>query len=129
MPLASLSTLAVMKPGPTTAKNNRIRVFQRLRKFMLPDRGMTRTYSRRFRINGLLGFREGEKLASREFDQKLGALQFRAEHGDHIIRCDNPRQTTLVVYHWQREQVVFVEQLDIFLLFCIGAAGDQGILD
>src|SRR5262245_61350227 len=31
MPPASLSTFAVMKPGPTTAKNSRIRFFQRLR--------------------------------------------------------------------------------------------------
>src|SRR5579864_5792626 len=34
MPPASLSTLAVMKPGPTTAKNSRMRVFQRLRNLM-----------------------------------------------------------------------------------------------
>src|SRR5215472_11575385 len=30
MPLASLSTFAVMNPGPTTAKISRIRIFQRL---------------------------------------------------------------------------------------------------
>jgi hypothetical protein len=30
MPLASLSTFAVMKPGPTTAKNSSIRIFQLL---------------------------------------------------------------------------------------------------
>src|SRR5947209_11774813 len=34
MPPASLSTFAVMNPGPTTAKNSRIRLFQRLRKLM-----------------------------------------------------------------------------------------------
>src|ERR1035441_1207946 len=34
MPLASLSTFAVMKPGPTTAKKSRIRNFQLLRNFM-----------------------------------------------------------------------------------------------
>ncbi len=31
MPPASLSTFAVMIPGPTTAKNSRIRIFQRFR--------------------------------------------------------------------------------------------------
>lgn len=34
MPPASLSTFAVMKPGPTTARNSRIRVFQRLKNLM-----------------------------------------------------------------------------------------------
>src|ERR1700730_7322354 len=34
MPPASLSTFAVMNPGPTTAKKSRIRIFQRLKKFM-----------------------------------------------------------------------------------------------
>src|SRR5256885_8451078 len=34
MPPASLSTFAVIKPGPTTARINRIRVFERFRNFM-----------------------------------------------------------------------------------------------
>src|ERR1700730_16594337 len=34
MPPASLSTFAVINPGPTTAKKSRIRIFQRLKKFM-----------------------------------------------------------------------------------------------
>src|SRR4029077_13401522 len=34
MPPASLSTFAVMNPGPTTAKKSRNRIFQRLEKFM-----------------------------------------------------------------------------------------------
>src|SRR5215472_17068607 len=35
MPPASLSTFAVMNPGPTTAKNSTIRVFQRLQNFFM----------------------------------------------------------------------------------------------
>src|SRR5215475_13972465 len=35
MPPASLSTFAVINPGPTTARNSRIRVFQRLRNLMV----------------------------------------------------------------------------------------------
>src|SRR5947207_14663777 len=46
MPLASLSTFAVMKPGPTTAKNSRKRVFQRLSNFMGRHK-----HQRRLRIN------------------------------------------------------------------------------
>src|ERR1700678_1303964 len=34
MPPASLSTFAVIIPGPTTAKNSRVRPFQRLPNFM-----------------------------------------------------------------------------------------------
>src|ERR1700730_77899 len=34
MPPASLLTFAVINPGPTTAKKSRIRIFQRLKKFM-----------------------------------------------------------------------------------------------
>src|ERR1022692_5194708 len=34
MPPASLSTLAVMIPGPTTARNSRVRPLQRFRSFM-----------------------------------------------------------------------------------------------
>src|ERR1700716_265640 len=34
MPPASLSTFAVINPGPTTAKKSRIRIFQCLKKFM-----------------------------------------------------------------------------------------------
>src|SRR4029077_11068893 len=39
MPPASLSTFAVMNPGPTTAKKSRIRIFQRLKKFMCTFHG------------------------------------------------------------------------------------------
>src|SRR5664279_6530748 len=39
MPPASLSTLAVIKPGPTTAKNSRIRTFQLFRNFMRAGHG------------------------------------------------------------------------------------------
>src|SRR5712692_2254014 len=42
MPLASLSTFAVMNPGPTTAKKIRIRVFQRLRNLIGTVRGHKR---------------------------------------------------------------------------------------
>src|SRR5579859_4457123 len=54
MPPASLSTLAVMNPGPTTAKNSRIRVFQRLRNLMSTFRRHNLEQSnsqRRHRIN------------------------------------------------------------------------------
>src|SRR5258705_7558494 len=40
MPPASLSTFAVIKPGPTTEKNSRIWVFQRLRNCMRAVHGM-----------------------------------------------------------------------------------------
>src|ERR1700730_15724192 len=39
MPPESLSTLAVMKPGPRTARNNMIRIRQRFHIVTLPDSG------------------------------------------------------------------------------------------
>src|ERR1700689_2966636 len=72
MPPASLSTLAVMIPGPTTARNSRVRPFQRFRSLMrafhkhiaedrvsrsLRFRAKSRTRSRT-RINAGMEFRQ-----------------------------------------------------------------------
>ena len=57
MPLASLSTLAVMKPGPTTAKNRSIRVLQRRKNLMgrMIVLDLMARHCRHFRINGEQG--------------------------------------------------------------------------
>jgi hypothetical protein len=61
MPPASLSTLAVMNPGPTTAKNSTIWVFQRLRNFISGAFRIATAVKRRFRINAR---RESEQVES-----------------------------------------------------------------
>src|ERR1700722_13286255 len=57
MPPASLSTFAVMNPGPTTARKSRIRVFERLKNVMGNLRahmdGTDSGYKRRHRINAV----------------------------------------------------------------------------
>src|SRR5271154_5356425 len=53
MPPASLSTFAVMKPGPTTAKNTRSRTFQLLRNLMRTGHKRNQiSENSRTRING-----------------------------------------------------------------------------
>src|SRR4051812_43524365 len=75
MPPASLSTFAVMNPGPTTAKNSRIRIFQRLRNLMRPFRrhrdGAACSYQRRHRINA--GRKNGQTKSAKEPNHLLAA--------------------------------------------------------
>src|SRR5208282_2585498 len=68
MPLASLSTFAVMKPGPTTAKNSRSRNFQDLRNFMRTGHRMVQIdENRTIRINAERVFRVDESANARKF--------------------------------------------------------------
>src|SRR5689334_12689507 len=75
MPLASLSTLAVMNPGPTTAKNSKNRIFQRFRNLMVGTQK-----DRHQRPNRI--------YAERKSEQAKG-LQLRAQQADYVIRGDH----------------------------------------
>src|SRR5580698_7545619 len=75
MPLASLSTLAVIKPGPTTAKNSMNRAFQLFRNFMGTVRRHRALRLRRCnRINGVQDS-EQEKLENNSIQAKSSAKQ------------------------------------------------------
>src|SRR5215469_7510666 len=78
MPPASLSTFAVMNPGPTTARNSRIRVFQSLRNLMRTFRShkMKAIYPQRpDRINALTEFGQTNSAPGRGIPAREGLLQ------------------------------------------------------
>src|ERR1700690_2369009 len=130
MPPASLSTFAVMNPGPTTAKNSRIWNFQRLRNFMRAVQGGSNMPNSRFRINGD-GSSEQAKLRCRK--EKIRVCRGRysklgAQHIDDIVGRDHAHQMILPVDHRQGKQVVLIEQLSKFFLFRIFLAVNQAVL-
>src|SRR5579864_4791106 len=107
MPPASLSTFAVMNPGPTTAKNSRIRVFQLLKNLMRTFRrhrdGAVSGYQRRHRINA--GSESGQTKSARSVNKSVGIftewgkrvpevgrqlLKLRSQHADHVVGRDDP---------------------------------------
>src|SRR6266480_5639249 len=75
MPPASLSTFAVMNPGPTTAKNSRIRVFQRLRNLMGTVHKHGSSTTRQNKCRG--EFWIGEIGISRDFKDRNDCLSIR----------------------------------------------------
>src|SRR5271154_3175108 len=83
MPLASLSTLAVMKPGPTTAKNSTNRAFQLFRNFM----GTVRRHRalRLRRCNRINGVQDSEQ-------EKLENIFIQAECCAHRTASARPRK-------------------------------------
>src|SRR5438874_1999433 len=85
MPLASLSTFAVMNPGPTTAKNSRIRVFQRLRNLI--GAVHRSTHQRPLRINVVSEFRDNLRCC--------GSVNRQHGNGavpDHVLRDASQQQ-------------------------------------
>src|SRR5579862_2853130 len=94
MPPASLSTLAVINPGPTTAKNSRIRVFQLLRNLM-------GTF-RRHNLKGLNSQRRHRINARRDSGQTKSASKINKwyrkalKHEGHEVTRRNPCAKTFV---------------------------------
>src|SRR5437879_13006004 len=81
---ASLSTFAVMNPGPTTAKNSRIRVFQRLRNLMgaVQKHGSSTTRQNKCREE----FWIGEIWISRHFKDREVAGLFQLNDSS-VLEC------------------------------------------
>src|ERR1700722_15886759 len=84
MPPASLSTFAVIKPGPTTAKKSRIRIFQRLKYFMRRfHRHMGGTKARAKRRDRINGVREsGQRKSGGEREKVCGVVVGAASKAD-----------------------------------------------
>src|SRR5882762_11995265 len=98
MPPASLSTFAVMNPGPTTARNNRIRVFQLLKNFMRAfHRHMDGTGEGRIRINADVEYGQIKSGAGTNEGSSCSAgLHPFAQHTDHVVGGDYSCQFAVI---------------------------------
>src|SRR3954469_16529517 len=101
MPLASLSTLAVMKPGPTTAKNKSIRVLQRRKNLMgrMIVLDLMARHCRHFRINGEWGIWVVKVLKT------LCTLQLGPQQTNYVVGRDYACELLFVVHNGQSDQV------------------------
>src|SRR5882724_11385298 len=152
MPPGSLSTFAVINPGPRTEKSTRIWIFQRRSHFMIAVCGHFRSRCRTVRINGesRFGYRESgfrkkfahypskEDLSSRPTGEPALSLpkgicicsrnyQTRlnsaAQEANNVIGRNDTDQHFVVVHHGQDQQVVFIEQLSDFNFLGLLMAG------
>src|SRR5271157_5261907 len=123
MPLASLSTFAVMKPGPTTAKNSTIWIFQRLRNRMRAVHD-SKLPNRPFRINGG-GFSEQVK-SGREAKKKS---ELAAQHIDDVVGRNYAFEVISFVDHGQGQQIVLIEEFGELFLLRVFMGGNQRLLD
>src|SRR5712691_7720063 len=92
MPPASLSTLAVMNPGPMTASTSAARA------------------------------RQSRKPLSDTFMMAGPRSVPMPQHRDHVVRRDDPREAAVLVDDGKSDEVVFVEQRRDFVLRRIGRA-------
>src|ERR1700747_593914 len=116
MPPASLSTLDVIKPGPTTArKTARRRRRLRLRR----PRSLPRVLSVEsvsFSVALVV------VIAATYFKLKLKS-QFVAHAAHDVVYRDRANRAILPIYHRQTPQIVLVEQLKYFLIFGVRRHG------
>src|ERR1700722_2996479 len=143
MPPASLSTFAVMNPGPTTAKNSRIRIFQLFRNFMRTFHGhMDGANSRdkrrnRINVRSEFGQRKSTECRYRSWVYEIEdpspktrhrSLQFAAKHADHIVRRDDSRELVVLVHDGESQQIVFIEQFGHIVLLDSFMSEDEWFL-
>src|ERR1700704_6331383 len=81
MPPASLSTLAVMKPGPTTARTRAMRVRQLLKNVMATSAAMPQ------HGDHVVGRDDARQPAVLVHDGELDEVVFVEERGHFVLRC------------------------------------------
>src|ERR1700690_3802857 len=109
MPPASLSTLDVMRPGPTTAKKTTRRLRQaRLRRM----KSLPREFQAPLLAGDLVWSLMRLRLRSRN-------LAFCAQATDDVVHRDRADRMAQVVYDGEAAQIVFVEQLKNVRVFGI----------
>src|SRR5271155_4241945 len=137
IPPASLSTLEVISPGPTTARNTarrrrkvRLRrVKSLLRVFSVESLSVTvsrlviRITSLKFQISNFKSQISNLKSQISTFKSeilRLPWLQLGPHMAHNVIHGDGPNRAIALVHHRQAAQIVFVEQLKNFLLLRVG---------
>src|SRR5580658_1938396 len=111
IPPASLSTLDVISPGPTTARNTaRRRRNVRLRR--------VKSLLRVFSVESLSV--TVSRLVIALDSLNLKSLQLGPHMAHHVIHGDGSNRAIAFIYHRQAAQIVFVEQLENFLLLRVG---------
>src|SRR5882672_9574394 len=104
MPPASLSTFAVMKPGPTTASNSAIRLRHSLNNVIAEWKvaaTIAASVSERWQALG---------VGPRRKRKKSHASVAVPQHRDHVVGGDDAGEAAVLVDHRERDQVVFVEE-------------------
>jgi hypothetical protein len=114
MPPESLSTFAVMNPGPSTARKRMIRIRQR---FHMVTR-VPRVGSLRFWIYVKI-FLTDHNRAGAEARRATAQLDFFAQKADDPLCLNHANHAALRVNDGKRVKIVFVEHFGQIILFQI----------
>src|ERR1700722_13625589 len=124
MPPESLSTLAVMNPGPRTARKRMIRIRQRFHMEMrVPKLDSLGWVHCSLWICGKIILTDHNR-AGAEARRATAQLDFFAQKADDPLSLHHANHTALRVNDGKRVQVVFVEHFSQIILFQIRRAGD-----
>src|SRR2546426_6143281 len=112
MPPASLSTLEVISPGPTTAQKRT----RRRRRWRLP----WRKARPRARHSSTL-----DKIGVQFIQFRASLLSALPKPAHHIVHGNDTDRSAVLVHHAQTTQVVLVKHLEDFLVFRPGLHRDE----
>src|SRR4051812_40404608 len=122
MPPASLSTLAVMKPGPTTARTRAIRTRHSLSQVITPHSRASEPTA----CDPLWPFDHRHGPRQRSGPAHAGAvspLMAVPEHRDHVVGGDDAGEASMFVDDGEGDEVVLVEECGNLGLRRVACAG------
>src|SRR4051812_7758622 len=122
MPPASLSTFAVMKPGPTTARTRAIRRRHSLSQVITPHSRASEPTAcdRPWSFDHDYGPRQRSGPANAGAVSPLMAVP---QHRDYVVGGDDASQASVFVDDGESDQVVLVEECGDLGLWRVGCAG------
>src|ERR1700730_12595513 len=120
MPPASLSTLGVMKPGPTTARDRAMRRRQALPR---EKKSQARARRRSMRLWTAARFMGVNLQKGREIRSRVGSCVHQA--GNYVVYGDGADGAIVLVGNGEHTQIIFVEKFENVFFAVVGSDGHE----